>query len=87
MNETIKIASKAEVIQMIEIEKALCNFLHRVFSISVPVAWSADLVLIQVTDYAVVLHGNGPNRFDRGTFLYHGRTPLMEMASRGRIHR
>ncbi len=46
MNETIKIASKAEVIQMIEIEKALCNFLHRVFSISVPVAWSADLVLI-----------------------------------------
>ena len=87
MNEIIKIASKAGVIQKIEIEKTLCNFLHTVFSIGAPVAWSGDLVFIQVTDYTVVLHGNGSNRFDRGTFGYHGRTPLMEMASRGRIYR
>ena len=66
---------------------ATTDFLHRVFSISVPLAWSADLVFIQMTDYTMVLHGNGPNRFDCGTFVYHGGTPLMEVASRGRVHR
>ena len=87
VNGTIKIASKAGIIQKIEIEKTRCDFLHRVFSISVPLAWSADLVFIQMTDYTMVLHGNGPNRFDCGTFVYHGGTPLMEVASRGRVHR
>ena len=80
MNGTIKIASKVEVIQTIEIEKTRCDFLHRVFSISVRLSWSADLVFIQMADYTVVLHGNGPTRFDSGTLVYHGGTPLMEVA-------
>ena len=66
--------------QEIEIVKTRCDIMRRVFTISVPLAGAADLVFIQMTDYTVVLHGNGPTRFDSGTLVYHGGTPLMEVA-------